>query len=470
MIAVAIRVLRTIDLLRLTPFDRATEEGRARERHRRVILTAFAAAAAKVISVVSLLISIPLTLAYLGAERYGMWVTIGSLIAMMSFADLGIGNGLLNVIADSHGRDDRQAMRRHISSAYTVLAAITLLILVALAASYNIVPWHKLFNVQSELARAEAGPALAVFVCCFAFNIPLSIVQRTQVGLQQGFTANLWQCAGSILGLTGILFAISVHASLPWLVAAAIGLPMLAAIGNTLLFFGRQRCDLSPKPALSNRESVQRIAHTGALFFVLQLIAAIAYMSDNLVISHVIGADSVAQYAVPEKMFAVIGSVLMMAIAPLWPAYGEAIARGDKNWSRRTLIQSLWFATATSGTLSLILIWLGPWLLTIWVGHSVAVSLPLLVALGVWKTLDSIGNTLSMYLNGRSMLRIQVILGIAMATTAIALKIVLVEHFGIAGTPIATAIAYSICILVPLAWLFPRLLEVNPEANSKSQD
>lgn len=458
MIAVATRALKILGLLRLTPFDCATEDGRARERHRRVALTALAAAAAKAISLSSLLISIPLTLAYLGAERYGMWVTIGSLIAMMAFADLGVGNGLLNAVAESHGRNDRAAMRRHISSAYAVLASIAFVVLVAFAASYPLVPWHRLFNVQTELAQAEAGPALAVFVCCFALNIPLSVVQRTQVGLQQGFTASLWQCAGSVLGLAGILVAIHLHASLSWLVAAAIGLPMLAALGNTLLFFGWQRRDLSPRPGLAARESINRIARTGALFFVLQIVISVAYLSDNLVITHVLGADTVAQYSVPEKMFAVIGTVLLMAIAPLWPAYGEAIARGDRNWSRRTLVRSLQLAAVTSGTLSLLLVWLGPWLLSIWVGHAVAASLPLLVALGVWKTLEAVGSALAMYLNGLGMLRIQAILASVMAAVAISLKIVLVGRYGVAGAPMATAIAYSLCVLVPLAWIIPRSL------------
>lgn len=452
----ASRALKTLELLRLTPFDCATEDGRARERHRRVALTALAAAAAKVISVSSLLISIPLTLHYLGAERYGMWMTIGSLIAMMAFADLGIGNGLLNAIAESHGRDDKASVRRHASSAYVILSLIAVSIVTVFAVAYPLLSWHQIFNVQSDIAQIEAAPALAVFVCCFAAGIPLSVVQRTQTGLQQGFTANLWQCVGSLLGLAGILVAVHLQASLPWLVAAAAGLPLVAALGNTLLFFGHQRRDLAPHPGLAQTDSIRRIVQTGALFFVLQIVIAAAYLSDNIIITHALGAEAVAQYSVPEKMFSVISTVLLMAIAPLWPAYGEAIARGDQDWSRRTLVRSLQLTAITSGLLSLVLIIAGPWLLSLWVGHAVSVSLLLLVSLGIWKTLDSVGNALAMYLNGRGMLRIQAILGTLMAIVAVTLKLVLVERLGVAGAPMATAIAYSACILLPLAWIVPR--------------
>ena len=464
------RALQAIALLRLTSFDCSTENGRADERHRRALLTAVTAAAAKGISVVSLLISVPLTLGYLGPERYGMWMTIGSLIAMMTFADFGIGNGLLNAIAEAYGKDDRAAMRRHVSSAYLILGLIAVTILIGFASVYAAMPWHRLFNVESAVARNEAAPALAVFVFCFALNIPLSIVQRAQIGLQQGFTANLWQCVGSLLGLAGILVAIHMEAPLPWLVVAAVGTPMLAALANSVTFFVFRQRDLAPRLNLACAKSIRRIAHTGALFFVLQIAMAAAYLSDNLIITQTLGAAAVAQYAVPEKMFAVISTVILMAIAPLWPAYGEAIARGDQGWSSRTLIRSVQLAAITSSLLSLCLIMVGPLLLSLWIGHAVSVSFLLLAALGLWKVLDSVGNALAMYLNGRGMLRVQAILGIIMATVAVVLKIILVERLGVAGAPIATAIAYSVCVLIPLAWLIPKWLDSPSRKQLASRD
>ncbi len=109
---------RAFDLsLLLHSFDVSTAEGRAKERQRRVALSALASALAKVISVSTALISVPLTLHYLGAERYGMWMTMSSLVAMLGFADLGIGNGLLTSVASAHGRDDRAKIKAYVSSA-----------------------------------------------------------------------------------------------------------------------------------------------------------------------------------------------------------------------------------------------------------------------------------------------------------------------------------------------------------------
>jgi len=68
---------------------------------------------------------IPLSLALLGTERYGLFLAVGSLVAWGGLADLGFAPGLVNVVATATGRDDREAIRRYISralAAYSVSA------------------------------------------------------------------------------------------------------------------------------------------------------------------------------------------------------------------------------------------------------------------------------------------------------------------------------------------------------------
>lgn len=456
--AISSRLLQLAALLSLRPFDGATAQGRARERHRRVALSATAAAAGKLVTVGTALVSVPLTLHYLGTERYGMWMTMSSVIAMLSFADLGMGNGILNAVAESHGRDDRRAIRQHISSGYLILGLIATLFALLFSASYSFVEWQRLFNVQSAIARSEAGPALAVFVAFFALNIPLGIVQRVQIGLQQGFSASLWQCLGSIFGLAGILLAVYLEAGLPWLVTAMLGGPMLATLCNSIQFFVFAQPDLAPSARLASRAVVRRIARIGLLFLALQMIVSIAYASDNIVIAQILGASAVTEYAVPEKMFSLIGVLLGMVLGPLWPAYGEAIARGDSSWVRQTLRRSLTSAIVIASLLASLLVLFGDRLISLWVGHAVDPPLALLVVLGVWKIMEAAGNALAVFLNGANILRLQAILAAAMAAAAITLKLVLVQRIGIPGAVLATILSYAVFVLVPWMFLMPNVM------------
>jgi O-antigen/teichoic acid export membrane protein len=445
--------------IRRQPFDRTNAEDRARERHVRVALGAGASLLGKLLSIGTALISVPLTLHYLGPERYGMWMTMSSLVAMFSFADLGIGNGVLNAVAAAYGRDDRAAIRGFVSSGFFALSAVAILIIGAFALAYPFVPWFRIFNVETAQARTEAGPALGVLVACFALAIPVGIVQRVQMGLQCGFMASLWQCASSLFGLTGLLVAIHCEAGLPWLVLAFAGAPLIAALGNSFLFFGRLEPDIAPSPRAVSRKAALRVAHTGMLFFMLQIVSAVMYSSDNLVIAQMLGAGSVTGYAVPASMFNVITMLLVMALIPLWPAYGEAIARGDHAWVRRTLKRSLLTSIGLAAAASTCLVLFGPRLIALWVGHAVDPPLLLLLGLGLWKVIEPAGNALAVFLNGAHVVRPQVVVGAATAACGIILKIVLVGQIGAPGVVWATIISFSLLTALPLGMMLPKLLK-----------
>jgi O-antigen/teichoic acid export membrane protein len=277
------------------------------------------------------------------------------------------------------------------------------------------------------------------------------------MGLQQGFVASLWQCLGSVCGLVGVLLAIRAEAGLPWLVAALAGAPLLAALFNSLHFFGRVRPDLLPRRAQVSRATCRHVAGTGALFFVLQLVVAVAYTSDSILIAQLRGAGAVAEFAVTEKLFGLITLALAMVLAPLWPAYGEAIARGDRAWVLHTLKRSVWLAVAVSALASLLLLWLAPTILRLWVGPAVQPAFSLLAAFALWKVIEAGGNAVAMFLNGARVIKLQLAVATVTAVVAIALKFALIPTLGTAGAVWATAAAYLLFAALPYAVFIPRL-------------
>jgi len=456
---ILLKARTTVSLLRFKPFDTSTEQGRSKERYRRSMLTSASSVTAKFISILTALISVPLTLNYLGGERYGLWLTISSVISMLSFADLGIGNGLLNAISEANGKDDREASHRYLSSSFFMLSGLGIVLMVGFAASYSLIPWQRFFNVASPIALQEAGPAMAVFVACFAASMPLGIVQRVQLGYQEGFKSNLWQGAGNLLGLVGVLLAISVKAGLAWLVLAMAGGPVLAAMVNWVVEFHVTRPWLAPAWKSSEWESAQNVLGIGFLFVILQMAVAFAFTSDNIVAAQMFGPEAVTQYAVPMQLFSLIGIVVGMLFGPLWPAYGEAVARRDLEWVRRTLVRSLLLAFLMCGLLSVTFVFFGKAIVQIWIGPEIQPSFILLLGMGIWAVLAGVGNTLSAFLNGANLIRFQVVCASLMAVFALGLKIWFAGIFGLAGIIWGTVIAYILFSVIPSIYYVPLLLE-----------
>ncbi len=457
--AAAIRAMAARRYLRTTPFDISTPEGRSKERYRRAALTALAAGAARAVSLIAALISIPLALGYLGSERYGVAVTITALTSMLIFADFGLGNGLMNLVAGAAGKDDETDARRSISSAFFMLCGIAALLAVPLYALYLAVPWAGFMNVSDVASGAEVAAAVGVFMLCVLINLPLGIVQRVQLAYQQGFVNSVWNAIGSLAALIGLVLAVQLRAGLPWVVLTLVGGPLIANALNWVSLFVIRRPDLQPRWSAASRAEGGRLARIGFLFFILQLTVAVAYQSDVVVATRIIGPAAATDYSVTLRLFLIVPTIVNMALLPLWPAYSESIARGDARWVRRTLRTSILIALSLSGVSSLILVFLGPSILRAWTGTDVGADLPLLLGMGVWAVLSNSFNAVAMLLNGATIVRFQIATAVSMMVVSLGASILGANLFGVAGIIWGTVLAYLVCTAIPTAVYLPRVMQ-----------
>jgi O-antigen/teichoic acid export membrane protein len=459
MIKAAIQKIRSL-LLPPDP-ESLNDENRGAERNRRAAITGGVALMARAVQVGSSLITVPLTLKYLGNERFGLWMTISSVLAMAAFADFGVGNGVLNTVAKAFGKDDREGIRRAVSSGFAVLSSIALVLILSFFALYRFVNWADFFRVVSPQARSEAGPALAVFAVCFALNISMDVVQRVELGLQQGYRYSLWQLCGSFAGFVGVLAGIWLHVSLPMLVVTIAGAPIFATALNAFHFFTFVEPNLRPSLDLVSRQAISEIARLGGLFFVLQLVVAVSYSADNLIIARTLGAVSVPEYSIPQRMFALVTMMSGMLVAPLWPAYSEAFSRGHLDWVRRTLRRSLLLVILLASTASTVLLIASHHLIHWWVGSRVNPPFLLLLGLAIWTVVACSGDALAMFMNGVELMKFQVIVAAIFGAGCLAVKILLVRRFGIIGVPWATLAAYLLLNSLPCAIFVPNFFR-NP--------
>jgi len=442
------RAKQLASVVRRKPFEEDGPENRSKERYRRIALTSFAAIGARGVGVLTALISVPLTLHYLGNERYGMWMTISSVIAMLGFADLGVGLGLVNAISEADGKKDAKAARMYVSSAFFMLLGIASCLLLVFIAIYRVVPWAKVYNLTSPIAIQEAGPATAVLILTFIVNMPLGVVQRAQMGYQEGFRTNIWTGVGSILGLIGVLIAIYLKAGLPWLVLAMSGGPVLAGLFNWYDFFSRLRRWLLPRWNAFNWTAGRKVAGTGVLFLILQVLAILGNASDNIVIAQVLGASAVAGYAIMQKLFS-ITLIAQYFLVPLWPAFGEALACGDLVWARRALNRSIVISLACGLGTALPFLFFGKWFIEFWVGKDMVPSTLLLVGFIMWSLVNCYIGSISTFLNSGALVGKQITYYGLATVCALVLKVVGAPILLTAAVVWSTVIGYGLFYIIP---------------------
>jgi O-antigen/teichoic acid export membrane protein len=427
-------------------------------RNRRAAYAALSNIAAKGIGFLITLLSLPFVVRHVNSEQFGLWMTINSLVAVLAFADFGVGNGLLNAIARANGKNDQGAMRRAVSSGAAVLVGVAFLFLFLGIFLVPITDWAKIFHLHTRPAQTEVNISLQVFCICAAINIALSTATRVQLGLQLGFVSAISQIVGLLVGAAALALAISADATLPILLLAVLGGPVVANILNSAIFFGYIRRDLQPAVMNVSWSTMRDLVGLGGLFFVLQLAAVLAFSSDNIIGTLYLGAGAIGDYAAAASLFGMIAILLGTVLQPLWPAYGEAVAHNDVRWIRVTLMRVTAGSAFVSLIVAVLMLCFFHEVSRVWLKRDLVVPGTALVGMATWAVLQAIGSSVSMLLNAAHVVRLQVVLAICFAVVSLTLKLFFVPIFGLAALPWATVCAYTPISLVPVFFILKRLL------------
>ena len=101
----------------------------------------------KAISIILSLIKVPILLAYLNSEKYGVWLTIASILDWMSIFDLGLGHGFRNRFAEAIALNDQDKAKGLVSTAYTSMSVIMLSVFLIAVTIILILNWGKILNI-----------------------------------------------------------------------------------------------------------------------------------------------------------------------------------------------------------------------------------------------------------------------------------------------------------------------------------
>jgi O-antigen/teichoic acid export membrane protein len=425
-------------------------EVRGRERSRRATLTSASLLAAQATAVANGLISVPLALGYLGVERYGLFVVVVSLVALLSLGDLGIGNALLNTVTDAQAQGNRARAVLSVSAAALMVAAIVSFVALVVVFSYRTVPWDVAMNVQGTAAADDAGVAVVTAIFLAAATLLLNLAQQIRLAYQEGYVNGAFMAVGNVLSLAAVAAVTRTNLGLVGVVLALLGVPLLASAGNAALLLGRDRPWLRPAVSRAAIAAARQLITPGLGFFLYQAALVIAWSSqDALIASRVSGARAAAEYAIAAKLFFLPTTTILAFVMPLWPAYRDAFARGEAEWVRRTMARSVRRTVGFMVPVCLAIIASAPIIVPAWIGSAIAPPVGLLAGAGAWAVFATTCTALSVFLVALGRIRFLVITTLLTAFAHIVLSIVFGTAFGAAGVAWGTALATLGFMLVP---------------------
>lgn len=413
-------------------------------RTKRVFVVAGANYLGRFGQAIAVLVTLPLARQSLNPELFGVWMMLSALLGFMAFADLGIGNGVLNQATKAKATGDQQLLRQTLVTGYAITASVGGLLLLCwfVWTKFSVEP-TALAGVISNENRPEVLKALSIFVFVLAANIPASLILRVQLGVQQGYLNGFNQLAYALLTVILVPLTLYWGGGVAELVLATLGVQALVNLLNSVVWLQKHGM-LSGHNWIDslNTQTAKLLLQTGSMFFLLQLAVAFAFQSDAIVITQVLGQSAYGDFAVVQKLFLFISMLLSAAMLGLWPAFGEALASNQKAWAKKALKRGIATAAAVTSLGVITLAALMPWILEYWMKSAIQPVWGLIWVLAIWTVIDGVANVVGAFMNGANLLRPQLLLAVGMASTAFAAKWILTPVFGATGAVIGTIFAY----------------------------
>jgi len=273
----------------------------------------------------------PIVLSYLDVTKYGIWLTINSVLAWVFLFDLGLSGGLRTRLAQALAKNEIEDVNILINTSYAFLTGIMLILCLLYYLISPFVNWVKIFNAPSNLTN-ELNMLMMVVILFFLLRFILQIINGIYTAVQKNSIINIMSLFTQLLSLVSILlFAKWINGSLFWIGFIYSISPLIVLIvGNIIFFNNHTNFKLSLK--YIKLSAIKRILNIGIYEFIDQIAFIILMSATNLIIAQVTSPGAVVPYHVTMRIFGIFLTVYTLATNPLIPAFTEAYTIDDFLW------------------------------------------------------------------------------------------------------------------------------------------
>jgi len=422
--------------------------------------------ATRVLSASATLLTLPLAVRYLGAERFGVWATIISTVVFLNLLDIGIGSTLTNHVAHAYAVGDREYAARYTTNALALTIAVASLAGGALLLAWPHVDWVRMFNVSHSVATTDVSVTVAAAMALVLIGLPASLCGRILAGYQEVHFSNLAVAAGTLANFAGLVAGVALKMPMPVLfIMSSGGVTLANLVAFAGLLFWR-RPWLRPRRSQVKWRTTRELLGSGTGFFLIQVAGAVVFSSDNVVVSHYLGAAQVTPYTVTWRLVGLSALLQGLVFPALWPAYSEAYTKGDYGWMRSAFRSSLRATFALNLGFALLLLAVGKPLIRWWAGQAAVPSMALLAAMAIWAVISGCMTVESCLLAAVNRTRAQGVLSLIAAAVNLGLSILLVQRIGAVGVISGTICSYLLVLVVPQSLLVKSVLREDSSAGT----
>lgn len=413
----------------------------------------------KPISIILSFVYVPIALAYLGDEKYGVWATILSVLSWISYFDIGIGNGMRNILSLALDDSNERKIKEIVSSSYIILGIIIVLLIIISAVFISVIDVNVFFNTK---INDNIKNVLFISILFAAISFWMSLCKSIFFAMQKAHIVPLMGILSQALVLFSVLCLKQISNENLLYLALAYGLSnfVIEIIFSVFLFVKYSKFRISLK--CFNKGYAFETIRLGGCFFVLQISALVLFTTDNLIITRLFGPEYVTYYSTVNKVFIGVASIISAFIKPLWSAMTLAKKKKKYDWIKN-VIRCIHLMIIPISLCMLLLAYIFRPLSKIWLQKELNYPSGLIGLMAIYTVVYLWCQSYSMITNGLGMLKIAMIVSIIQGIINIPLSICCAQYLnmGINGVLIGTILSLMISAVVVPVYVRSYLIKNN---------
>ena len=397
----------------------------------------------RIISIAISLVMVPMTIHYISPTQYGIWLTLSSMVAWISFFDIGFTQGLRNRFAEAKSKGDLQLIKIYVSTSYFFIGIIFVSLWIILLLINQFIDWGRLLNINEQTASEVSILAYIIF-SYFCFQFVFRIINTILIADQKTAIGAMLDLIGQVFSLAAIYIISRLTSGSLIYLGIALGVaPTLVILGANLYFFKTKYKDYAPSMRFVQKKYAKDIMSLGLKFFILQIAAIVQYQTILFFIAHYFDPLQVTSYNIAFKYFGILQMGFMILVTPLWSGVTDAYNSGDIDWIKNVVKKYLYILIPFVITGAIMLSVAGQ-IYNMWLGKDV-VQIPFNISLlcYIFFATGMYATIFVFVINGIGALQVQFYSSIITSIGFVVISMVMIKrfHFGIESILIASIIA-----------------------------
>lgn len=390
---------------------------------------------------------VPLAIGYLGAEEYGIWVTLSSVFIWIGYLDIGLGNGMRNKLTEAISNDDKEEASKIVSTTYFIIILLFFSIILLFNIISPFVNWYKIFNTSIELEK-ELSAVCLLIGSLFCIQFIVKLIGNILLALQLAAWNNVIIPISNFIIMLLFMFLLKNNGDQSHLYNTALLyslLPIIVYFVASFVFFSNKKYKyLSPKFKNFSKNYIKEVIGIGILFFIIQISAVMMQSTTNLLISHLFSSIQVTNYDVSFKLINTVRMLFFIIMVPYWSAVTDAYVRKDIKWIKNSFKKLMKLALFFI-VLVIIITSISQMIFKVWIGEYIIIPMNIVIAVSIFVSGFIISETTIQFLNGMGKIKLQAILSVIVVIINIPIAIFLSRtSLGIVGVIIAPLICRGI--------------------------